>query len=125
MIRRIGRKEILNKLSRQDNRVVFVEATTLADYEKVHLPRAVFIEPADVLRLAPTYFPNQAIEIVIYGEDSNDPRPEQAAKALQAANYFNVLLYSGGKADWVQAGLSTETPIRPMALPQPWLINVG
>jgi rhodanese-related sulfurtransferase len=86
---------------------VLVEALGPAYYDDAHLPGALNMPPDQVDRLAPVLLPDKEARVVVYcsGTCHNS---EIAARRLQELGYRDVLVYLGGKEDWVEHGLPVE-----------------
>jgi rhodanese-related sulfurtransferase len=103
MIREITRQQIEFKIA-QGDKLLLAETQAGEAYEKGHLPNAVPMPPGQAVRLAPEYFPNTGVEIVIYGENENSPEVDQVAQELASLGYGNLYLYRAGKRDWFESG---------------------
>ena len=86
---------------------VLVEALGPAYYDDAHLPGALNMPPDQVDRLAPVLLPDKDARVVVYcsGTCHNS---EIAARRLEELGYRDVLVYLGGKEDWVEHGLPVE-----------------
>jgi 3-mercaptopyruvate sulfurtransferase SseA len=108
MIRYVTIPQILQRISRPDNKARFVEATSVASYERGRLPEAVLLPPDQVEKLAPKVLESRGVELIVYGESDGDPAAELTARKLHEMGYANILLYRGGKRDWIASGLETQ-----------------
>jgi len=100
----IGREE-LRRLLEQDA-VTLVEALPAVQYEAGHLPQALnlpgtALTPQDAARLVP----DRARTVVTYCSGPGCSRSRVVAGAFVRLGYDDVRVYSGGKADWLEAGL--------------------
>ena len=84
-----------------------VEALGPAYFADAHLPGAVNIPPDQVDRLASRFLPDLAAEVVVYCSGTC-VNAEIVARRLGALGYQRVLIYAGGKEDWVENGLPVE-----------------
>src|SRR5262245_23115172 len=102
----ISRDELHRSLTAGDP-VTLVEALGAAYFDDAHLPGAVNIPPDQVDRLAPRLLPDKGARVVVYcsGTCHNS---QIAAKRLVDLGYQSVLVYLGGKEDWVEHGLPIE-----------------
>jgi len=89
--------------------VVLVEALGPVYYEDAHLPGALNIPHDQVDELAPRLLPDLDAEIVVYCASTSCQNSEIAARRLEKLGYTHVSDYVDGKADWVEAGLPTES----------------
>ncbi len=108
MIERIARDELKAKLDRGDD-VVVVEALPPRYFEDAHLPGAINIPHEEVETLAPKLLPDKAAEIVVYCASQTCRNSALAARRLLRLGYTRVREYDEGKADWIEAGLPTES----------------
>lgn len=102
----ISRQALQTKLATRQPPLL-VEALGSAYFADAHLPGAINIPPDQVDRLAPRLLPDLDAEIVVYcsGTCRNS---EAAARRLQELGYSRVLLYPGGKEDWIEHALPVE-----------------
>lgn len=89
--------------------VTVVDALGGGYYAKQHLPGAVPLVEDQVIALATRLLPDRAAPIVTYCSDSNCPNSERVARRLISLGYTDVRKYREGIADWVAAGLPTES----------------
>ncbi len=86
---------------------VLVEALGAAFYDDAHLPGAHNIPPGQVDRLASVVIPDRGSRVVVYGSgDSQSSRV--VADRLGDLGYRAVLIYLGGKEDWVEHQLPVD-----------------
>jgi rhodanese-related sulfurtransferase len=102
-------REELQHLLDQDA-VTLVEALPKVQYDAGHLPHALnlpgtTLTPQDAERLAP----DRTRTLVTYCSGQGCPRSKVAAGAFTRLGYEDVRVYTGGKADWYDAGLPFET----------------
>ena len=106
MIARISTEALRAKLSAQE-RVVLVEALGGGFFADAHLPGAINVPASDVDRLAPSLLPDIEADIVVYC--SRTCRSSQTvARRLQDLGYRHVVVYGGGKEEWVEQGYPVE-----------------
>jgi rhodanese-related sulfurtransferase len=113
MAEKITLAELREKLDRGDE-LTLVEALGPVYYEDAHLPGAINIPHVEVDALAPSLLPDKDAQIVVYCADGPCPNSDIAARRLEQLGYTNVRDYHEGKAEWIAAGLPTES--RPRAL---------
>lgn len=104
----IDRETLRLKLENRQ-RLVLVEALPAAYYEQGHLPAAVNIPHDAVDAQAARLLPDKNVEIVVYCASATCRNSDYAALRLKALGYANVYVYTGGKADWMDAGLPVES----------------
>ena len=108
MIKEISREELGAKMDRGEG-VILVETLGPRYYEEAHLPGAINIPHTEVDELAPELLPDRSAQIVVYCSNRACQNSPQAARRLDAMGYENVYDYEGGKQDWIEAGLPTES----------------
>jgi rhodanese-related sulfurtransferase len=86
---------------------VVLEALDRKYYDDGHIPTARLLPPAEIDR-APAIVADKDQAIVLYCASATCRNSHQAAAHLERQGYRNVAVYSGGKADWVGAGLRLE-----------------
>jgi rhodanese-related sulfurtransferase len=89
--------------------LVLVEALGPQYYEQEHLPGAINIPHTQVDDLAPSVLPDKDAEIVVYCSNGPCQNSGIASRRLTRLGYTNVRDYHEGKAEWVSAGLPTES----------------
>lgn len=94
------------------NPPVLIEALGAAYYADAHLPSALNLPPAHLGRLASELIPDPDARTVVYGSANGDSG-HIVARRLELLGYTQVLLYRGGKEDWVEHGLPIERPSMP------------
>jgi rhodanese-related sulfurtransferase len=103
MVTEIDRDELKQKLD-HPKKFVLVDALPSDDFHELHLPGAINI-PADQIRgQASELLPKEA-EIIVYCSGPACHASDGAARELTEMGYSNVRRYSGGKQDWIEAGL--------------------
>jgi rhodanese-related sulfurtransferase len=108
VVKEISREELRAKMDRGEG-VILVETLGPRYYEDAHLPGAINIPHTEVDELAPKLLPDKSAEIVVYCSNRACQNSPQAACRLDALGYENVYDYEGGKQDWIEAGLPTES----------------
>jgi rhodanese-related sulfurtransferase len=106
-VRTITRDEVRSRMDA--GRVVVLEVLPPMHYEDAHLPGALNLPPDRVDELAPKLVPDADAEIVVYCSNLACQNSPQAARRLVQLGYTQVYDYEGGKQDWIDAGLPTET----------------
>jgi rhodanese-related sulfurtransferase len=102
-MRTISREELKQKLERKDD---FRLVMALADwaYQAKHIPGSIhFATTREALQSL-----NKEDEIVVYCSDENCIASKALGQLLERNGYTDVLHYSGGLADWEQAGYPLE-----------------
>jgi rhodanese-related sulfurtransferase len=99
----INRDQLLTLLDGGD--LVLVEALPEPQYDAEHLPRAVNAPGELTAELAAQLAPDRDQTVVTYCSGEFCGRSKAAAAAFTRLGYTDVRVYSGGKADWAQAGL--------------------
>lgn len=89
--------------------LTLVEALGPMYYEEAHLPGAVNVPHDRVDELAPMVLPEKDAEIVVYCANGPCRNSAEATRRLIALGYTNVRDYHEGKAEWLEAGLPTES----------------
>lgn len=108
MTETIDRETLRAKLDSR-RKPVLVEALPATYYEQAHLPDALNIPHDAVDALAARLLPDKSAEIVVYCASATCRNSDYAAQRLSALGYQNVRTYTGGKADWIDAGLPIES----------------
>lgn len=103
---RITREDLRVRLA-SASRPVLVEALGAAFYSDAHLPGAINIPPGQVDHLAPTLMPVLDVPIVVYCTGSCSSA-DAVARRLAEIGFSDVVVYAGGKEDWVEHGLPVE-----------------
>src|SRR3954452_17066769 len=102
----ISRTQLQARIENGD--VVVVETLGPQYFEDAHLPGAVNIPHTEVARLAPELLPDKDATIVTYCSNTACQNSHAAAAQLKSLGYTDVLRYTEGKQDWVEAGLPVE-----------------
>lgn len=106
MAREIDRAELLERLG--TGQVTLLDAQGPGWFEKEHLPGAVrgrLDDPeATIAELG-----GSDDEIVVYCSSDTCQGSALAASLLEGRGFTNVSRYTGGKADWMGAGLPLES----------------
>jgi len=105
----ITRDELKDRIDRGDD-FTLIEALPMAKWKEAHLPGAINV-PLDVQfeEKVQKAVPDKARTVITYCASFECPASRKAAERLDALGYQNVLEYEGGKADWQEAGLPTES----------------
>lgn len=105
----VTRDELVQLLD--DGAAVLIEALPTAHYDLEHLPGAINVPgeltPGDAARIAPD--PHRTV--VVYCSGPGCGRSKVTAAALERLGYSDVRVYTGGKADWFNAGLPLERAV--------------
>jgi rhodanese-related sulfurtransferase len=107
MLKQIDREELRRKLAAK-TKPVLVEALPEKYWRDWHLPGARRLPHDEVDRLAARVLPDKTAEIVVYCASRSCQNSHVAAHRLAQLGYENVAVYSGGKQDWMDAGLPVD-----------------
>ena len=86
--------------------IVLVEALSELHYNSGHIPTAVNLPEQPTAGTAAAIAPDPHATIVTYCSGPSCTRSKAAAVAFEKLGYADVRVYSGGKVDWFDAGLS-------------------
>jgi rhodanese-related sulfurtransferase len=114
MAEKITLEELRDRLDRGEE-LILVEALGPAYYEEAHLPGAINIPHDQVDELAPALLPDKDAQIVVYCSNGPCPNSGIAARRLVQLGYTQVRDYHEGKAEWIAAGLPTESGVGAVA----------
>jgi rhodanese-related sulfurtransferase len=103
---RITRQELQARLT-EEPRPSVVEVLGSGYWADAHLPGALNIPADQVDRLAGRLLPHLDAEIIVYGSNTSK-NSDVAARRLADLGYKRVLVYDGGKEDWIEHGLPVE-----------------
>lgn len=102
----ISRDELARRIA--ERTVLVVEALGSDFFHVGHLPEAVSLpleSPDAVLATLVRHHPER--QIVVYGSGTGQEASE-LARRIESIGSRSVLVYEGGKEDWVEAGLGIE-----------------
>lgn len=88
---------------RQLDTVLF-EVLPLSYYEDGHIPGAIQIDLEEIPKMSRKLGLKQSTKIITYCSGETCKNSHQAAGLLQELGFKNVLVYSGGKKDWLARG---------------------
>lgn len=88
---------------RQQDTVLF-EVLPLSYYEEGHLPGAIQIDLEEIPKMSRKLGLKQSTKIITYCSGETCKNSHQAAALLEELGFKNVLVYSGGKKDWLARG---------------------
>ncbi len=108
MVATITREALAAELE-QGAAITLVEALPAKYYLDRHLPGAVNLPLDQLDNLAPALLPDKTAEIVVYCASGPCKNSGIAADRLAELGYEKVRDYHEGKADWIAAGLPTES----------------
>ena len=100
----ITREELKAKMDRGDTFTLF-EVLPLMYWRKHHLPGAKNLPPTQVATVVQELVADRSSEIILYCWDNDCPTSGWATTELEALGYTNIREYTGGKKDWIDAGL--------------------
>lgn len=107
MTHEISRSELAEALLSKAPPVLF-EALDQKHYDHGHLPTARMLPPAEVDSVVDATVASMDAPIVIYCASDTCRNSHEAAAHLVGRGFRNVAVYTGGKQDWVAAGLRLE-----------------
>jgi rhodanese-related sulfurtransferase len=108
MTKTVTRDELQARLAANPD-LVLLEALPEKYYNDWHLPGARHFPHDQARASAPGIVPDKSAEIVVYCASRTCRNSHIAANVLRQIGYANVSVYAGGKEDWNEAGLATET----------------
>lgn len=94
-----------------DNPPILVEALGRQQYENAHLPGAINIPHTQLDKLAPALLPDRDAAVVVYCADTPCPYSGIVTRRLHSLGYTNVRDFEAGKAEWIEAGLPTDSGV--------------
>jgi rhodanese-related sulfurtransferase len=102
-VRQISRDDLRQLLDTET--VVLIEALPEPQFDAEHLPCAVNL-PGDLTQArAAQIAPDRNRTVITYCSGPSCARSKAAAAAFTRLGYTDVRVYTGGKADWADAGL--------------------
>ncbi len=110
MVPTITLDELKAKIDANED-LTLVEALGPLYFEDAHLPGAINIPHEEVAALAPSLLPDKDAPIVVYCASGPCKNSGIATARLLALGYTNVHDYHEGKAEWIEAGLPTESGV--------------
>ncbi len=108
----ISRDELRGKMVDREENFTLIEVLPKPDYEQAHLPQSINIPLDDISLMVPRLIPNLYEDLVVYCSGPDSDLSQKAAELLVSLGYKDVKHYSGGKADWTDAGMPVETDHR-------------
>lgn len=105
----ITRDELKERIDRGG--VTLLEALPEMYWQKEHLPGALLFPLDDIDGQATELLPDRAAEIIVYCSNAQCQNSHTVAERLTQLGYSNVIRYTEGKQDWVDAGLPVETGV--------------
>jgi len=103
MVTEINRDELKQKLD-HPRKFTVVEVLPPQEYFRAHLPGTINIPLPQLRALAAELLPNKDMEIIVYGAGPEAQESAAVTAELVEMGYVNVRHYTGGKADWINAG---------------------
>ena len=108
MANKISKEKLKQKLDNNNENFHLVEVLKPDSYSKMHIKGAINIPLESIGREAKEKFSTDD-EIVVYCSDKDCTASPKAADKLEELGYKNVYHYQGGKKEWSEAGLPTES----------------
>lgn len=102
----IDLKTLQSRLDKGDIRLV--DALPSDAYREGHIPGALSLPYTDAETKASEVLPRKDDTIVTYCAHKDCDASEKTASKLRDLGYKNVMEFTGGKKDWVEAGLKLE-----------------
>jgi len=84
---------------------ILIDTLPSSIFETGHLPGAINIMSDDITEQMPKCFPDLHSTIVVYCSSRACRRAGLSAERLKHMGYTQVFHFSGGKKDWLAAGL--------------------
>jgi rhodanese-related sulfurtransferase len=106
MVKIVTREELQTMLA--SSPPIVLEALPPKYFLDGHLPGARHFPHDHARSLAPVLLPDKKAPIVVYCASATCQNSHVAAQILSSMGYADVSIYSGGKKDWVEAGLPLE-----------------
>jgi rhodanese-related sulfurtransferase len=103
----ITREQLWQRIE-SDDEFVLIDALAPMSFAHSHLPGAINLPPEWVDERGPQRIPNLDTEVVVYCATSTCDSSVIVGNRLVELGYRNVSHYSGGKRDWIEAGLPVE-----------------
>ena len=104
----ITREELQGALA-SSSPPVLLEALPPKYYLDGHMPGALHFPHDRARALARSLLPDNNAPIVVYCASSSCQNSHLAANVLASLGYARVSVFTGGKKDWIEAGLPLET----------------
>ncbi|HYF22943.1 MAG TPA: rhodanese-like domain-containing protein [Caulobacteraceae bacterium] len=106
MSKSITREELKRRLGAGEP-FVLVEALPAKYFDHAHIPGAIRLNWDEVDR-ASQVLPDRSAPVVTYCAHETCENSHKLAAALESQGYADVAVYTGGKKDWIDAGLPVE-----------------
>lgn len=106
-MKEINRGELVDLLT--NGSIVLIEALPELHYNAEHIAGAVNLPGQLTAEFAARVAPGQQTTVVTYCSGLSCTRSKAAAIAFEKLGYSDVRVYTGGKADWYDAGLPLES----------------
>ncbi|MFO7967056.1 MAG: rhodanese-like domain-containing protein [Archaeoglobaceae archaeon] len=103
----VGAQEVKKDLSQP--KVMIIDVREKKDYDKGHVPGAVFAEIKDIEELKPRL--EEAEKIYVYSNDYDCPASTIASKEIMKMGFNNVYDFKGSYKEWVDKGYQIESSI--------------
>lgn len=110
MSNEITREELSAKIH-QHARFILVEALPAQYYDAGHLPGAINLPLDAIENRSGDVLPDKDTEVVVYCSGPTCQNSHVAQRKLATMGYSNVRVFSGGKAEWSQAGETLVTGV--------------
>ncbi len=108
MAKKISKEDLQKKLERNNEQFHLVEVLKPDEYSNLHIKGAINIPLESISKESRAKFSNDD-EIVVYCSDSSCTASPKAAEKLEKLGFKNVYHFKGGKKEWIEAGLPTES----------------
>ncbi len=105
----ITRHEVKQFTENNADKTWVIEALPESYFEQGHLPTAINIPMDKIDHLLEQYHIDKSDRLVIYCASEACQNSSKMANIIRSRGYKHVYEYSGGKADWVDAGFELVT----------------
>jgi rhodanese-related sulfurtransferase len=103
----ISKKDLKEKMDNKHD-FVLIEALHPHEYKRGHIKGAINIQYTNIGSHAHEQIPDTSKEIIVYCNDYDCNASHIAAAKLEQLGYSNVLVYPGGKKEWMESGFPME-----------------
>ena len=120
MIRKVNRDQILAKMSKfldsafgtpAPDHFVFVEVGESKEYDRIHIQKAVFLDPEQIERADFSWLAGLGSEVILYSDEAHQSLCRSVAQILSTHTALHIYLYAEGKEDWISNGLWIQSTL--------------
>jgi rhodanese-related sulfurtransferase len=121
MIRTLSQQRLLEKIDRHTDsqfsvpagdHLAVIEVGPAEEFDRIHIAKAIHL-PSGMSGPLAAYFPDRAIELVLYSDQAHQAMLDETAQKLTSEGFGNLYLLEGGKEAW----LSQELPVQSSEVP--------